>query len=172
MEGRGRILTFLLVNVVVSALTTMLVIRVWLRNSLAPQTVATPTSVAADDGAASDEQTAQPTATTAPAAVSSDVQIVTIFGAGDYANERLQVRYSGEDELSLAGWQLYDEDGNTFVFPGLTMFSEGQVVIYTSSGIDTVVELHWGLPEAAWSSGEIATLVDQAGDVRATYQIP
>ena len=177
MDRRGRILGFLVLNIVVSALTTTLVINLWLRNSLAPQAadagVVAATSEAASSDASNTESTdTEPTATSAPAAASGDIEIVTIIGPGDLNNERLQVRYSGESEQSLAGWQLFDEDGNTFVFPGLTMYSGGAVTVYTAPGVNTVVELYWGLSEAIWTSGETATLVDQAGGVRATYTVP
>jgi hypothetical protein len=171
MQRRGRVISFLLLNIAISALTTILVINLWLRNNLAPQAVSTP-----DNGAASAVETSAPAPEiTQPennSSASGQVSIATIIGPGDYTNERLQVRYSGADELSLAGWQLFDEDENVFVFPSLTMYSGGAVTVYTSTGINTVVELHWGQPEAVWTSGEVATLVDTQGTVQATYTIP
>jgi hypothetical protein len=173
MQRRGRIFAFLLLNIVISALTTVLVFNLWLRDSLAPQPVSVPTNAsngsAAQGGSSGDAAAIE---TPPPVNISGEIEIATIIGAGDYANERLQVRYSGADELFLAGWQLYDEDGNAFVFPALTMYSGGAVTVYTSAGVNTVVELHWGLAEAIWTPGETATLVDQSGGVRATYTIP
>jgi hypothetical protein len=46
------------------------------------------------------------------------------------------------------------------------------VNVFTKEGSNTVSELYWGLDQPVWKSGEIATLRDPAGEVRATYLIP
>ena len=45
------------------------------------------------------------------------VEIVGVFGAGDLASERVQIRGLGQGTLSLTGWRLLDEDGNEYIFP-------------------------------------------------------
>jgi hypothetical protein len=38
--------------------------------------------------------------------------------------------------------------------------------------VDDVVALYWGLAEPAWEIGEIVTLVDDLGNIQATYTVP
>jgi hypothetical protein len=72
----------------------------------------------------------------------------------------------------MMGWQLQDSDGNTFTFPALTMFGGGAVTIYTKSGLDTVVEMYWGLDQPVWEEGEQARLLDPNGNVYVVYTVP
>jgi LysM repeat protein len=90
---------------------------------------------------------------------------------GDLATERVQLKLNGSGDISLRGWQLKDEDGNTFTFPELTLYGGGQVDVYTKTGQSTVNFLYWNLEAPVWRSGETATLVDAQGDVRATYTV-
>jgi hypothetical protein len=121
--------------------------------------------------------TAPSQATAPPAAPdsgsrSSDVTISSVLGAGDLASERVLMRGSGSEEVSLTYWQLKDEDGNSYTFPQLTLFKDGAVNLHTTAGVDTVVDLYWGLAESVWQTGETVTLMDAEGNVRATYQVP
>ena len=100
------------------------------------------------------------------------VEIVGIFGAGDLASERLQIKGLGEGTLSLTGWLLRDEDGNEYFFPKITLFGNGAVDVNTAAGVDTVVALYWNSGEAIWEAGETATLIDGDGTIQATYTIP
>jgi hypothetical protein len=100
------------------------------------------------------------------------LEINTVIGAGDLLSERVLVRHIGDQEVSLVGWQLRDEDGNVFNFPALTMFSGGAVTVYSQIGTNTVVEMYWGQNEAVWSVGETASLVDPNGNVQAVFEVP
>lgn len=100
------------------------------------------------------------------------VQIVSVIGVGDLETERVLLGEVGGGKHVLAGWQLQDEDGHTFVFPQVTLYEGGQIVVNTRVGVDTPLELFWGLEEAAWRSGETVTLLDASGEVQATFQIP
>lgn len=98
--------------------------------------------------------------------------INAVISPGDLASERVFITRSGSGELPLAGWQLRDEDGNAFIFPQLVLYQEGAVNVWTTSGVNTVVDLYWGLSTPVWRSGEKVTLVDAEGKVRATYTVP
>lgn len=98
--------------------------------------------------------------------------ISSVIGAGDIGSERVFITRTGGGDLSLAGWQLRDQDGNVFVFPQLSLYQGGAVNVWTGSGSPTVVDLYWGLGQAVWNSGEQVTLVDAEGDERATYTVP
>jgi len=178
MQNWRRILYFLLLNVLVSAMTTWAVVS-YLLNQYTPTAQQAEPSLVIQPGAQnSDVVITQPSSTQA-VDVSEDVEISqgqleikAIIGAGEYATERVEILHIGEEEISLAGWRLQDEDGHLFSFPTLTMFSGGKVVVYTKVGTSTVVELYWGLEDAVWEIGEKAYLIDPAGDIRAVYEVP
>ncbi len=100
------------------------------------------------------------------------VQISSVVGAGTINSEIVVVKFEGDGQLDLAGWQLKDEDGNTFTFPQLTLYPNGAVQVHTLAGTDTVIDLYWGIGEAVWSSGENARLFDAQGNLRAVYRVP
>lgn len=139
-------------------------LRIPVTNDLIPTTTPGPT-----------EETGMPSLSTEkPREVSGagEVQIENVVGAGDLASERVQLKRVGTGDLSLAGWQILDEDGDVFTFPQLNLFESGAVNIYTKAGQDTVVDLYWGLNDPVWRSGETVVLLDNQGNVRATYRVP
>jgi LysM repeat protein len=119
-------------------------------------------------------QTALPASTPNPSSPPQEARVIinAVIGPGDLASERVFITRSGSGELSLAGWQLRDEDGNVFIFPQLILYQEGAVNVWSTSGSNTVVDLYWGLSQPVWRSGEKVTLLDAEGKVRATYTIP
>ncbi len=124
-----------------------------------PPASATPTSVT-PDGTPVEPQ------------VSASVAINAVIGASDLNAEHVFVTRTGSGELSLAGWQLVDEDGNVYTFPQLVLFEGGAVNVWTSSGSPTVIDLYWGLAQPVWRPGEKATLRDDQGTIRATFTVP
>ncbi|MBN2147292.1 MAG: LysM peptidoglycan-binding domain-containing protein [Anaerolineales bacterium] len=100
------------------------------------------------------------------------VVIASVTGMGSLESERVLLQRTGEGQLSLAGWRLTDEDGNTYLFPQLTLYKGGAINLNTKAGQDTVVDLFWGLSAPVWTSGETVTLVDGVGNVQATFLIP
>ncbi len=100
------------------------------------------------------------------------IQIVSVVGVGDLGTERVLLGEVGGGKHALAGWQLRDEDGNIYTFPQVTLYEGGQIVVNTRVGVDTPLELFWGLDEAVWRSGETVTLFDAGGEEQATFLIP
>jgi LysM repeat protein len=103
------------------------------------------------------------------------VEIDRVVAAGDLENERVILKHRGVGELSLVGWRLQDEQGNEFIFPEfpqLTLYDAGVVNVYTKPGVNTVVDLFWGMNQAIWRSGATVSLSDPSGVVRDTYKIP
>jgi hypothetical protein len=100
------------------------------------------------------------------------VTIVNVVGAGDLATERVRLECKGEGEISLAGWQLQDAQGDVFTFPQLILFPGGAVDVRTGAGVNDVISLYWGLGKPVWTSGETVTLLDETGAVRSTYVVP
>jgi hypothetical protein len=157
---RRRLIYYLLLNVFVSACVTSTILFWYDRNyraSLAP---------AAQAGSG-----ASPVETLSPQ-TDIPVQIESVVGAGALDVETAVIHYSGDEQLSLAGWQLKDEEGSTFTFPQLTLYKNGSVQVHSVSGSDTVIDLYWGINEAIWSSGENARLYDSQGNLRAVYRVP
>ncbi|MBC8331246.1 MAG: lamin tail domain-containing protein [Anaerolineae bacterium] len=100
------------------------------------------------------------------------VEIVSVLAVGDLATERVVLGDAGGEKVSLAGWQLGDEDENLYTLPQATLYENGQIVIYSRTDVDNPLELFWGAAEAIWQSGEIVTLYDAAGNVHTNYQVP
>lgn len=158
---RRRLGYYLLLNVFVSACVTSAILFWYDRNfraTLAPAV-------------------AQPGGSSAPAATLNPqtdipVQIESVVGAGTLNAETVVIHYSGEGQLNLAGWQIKDEDGNTFTFPQLTLYKNGSVQVHTAPGSDTVIDLYWGVNDPVWSSGENARFYDSQGSLRAVYRVP
>jgi len=104
-----------------------------------------------------------------------DVQVVisSVIGAGDLIAERVIVeRIGGEGELSLANWSLKSDNGPVYTFPKLVLYKGGAVNVHTSTGVDTVVDLYWGLNQAAWQTGSKVKLLDPQGKEQSVYQVP
>jgi len=99
------------------------------------------------------------------------VEIGQVLGSGDLAAEVVVVRNRG-GMASLEGWTLSDAEGNLFVFPALTLFTDAQVRVHSAAGSHTPTDLYWGRTAPAWSGGELITLRDAAGNVVDTYVVP
>jgi LysM repeat protein len=100
------------------------------------------------------------------------VEIAGVMSVGDVESEHILLRGTGEGELVMTGWQLKDEDGNVYIFPQLTLFNDGAVNLHSKSGMNTVVDLYWGMSEPILQPGEMIVLMDGQEQVRATYQVP
>ncbi len=149
-----RLLTYLLINVAVSALTTLLVIAIWMHFTLATA----PVSSAGDS---------QPSGQYA-----GQLQISAVVGAGDIENERVTLDFVGAKDVSLSGWRLRDKKGSEYRFPALVLHPGAQVSLFTKVGDDTVTQLFWDRQVAVWTSGELVSLLDPAGQVQASYVVP
>lgn len=165
MQSRKTLGTYLLINVIVSALTALLVLIVWNRLTAPPA----PEGLT-ENGFAPSTQT--PAATLDSGEFTGQLQISAIIGAGDVDNERLRVEHVGEMDVSLAGWRLVDEDGNAYRFPALVLHSGGSVDLFSRQGEDSVTQLFWNRSEAVWSEGEQARLLDPNGQEQAVYTVP
>jgi len=165
---------YLVLNVVVSAATTLLVLCWWEQTHAEEQT-GSDVSTQLSQAFPASERTTVVIATTQAELPPIDqpiVQIENVFGVGDVESEVVLVKRIGEGELFLTDWKLVDEDGHIFIFPHLSL-NKGIVQIYTDPGpSDLANGLHWGLEEAVWQIGEMVILLDPMDNVRATYRIP
>lgn len=166
-----RIFPYLIINIIVSAATTLIVLTLWDRvqnPQLSSGTGGVPESTLANNPETATTPQTQPTL---PPLDQPVIRIETVIGAGDLSSETVQLQRVGEGELQLAGWRL---EGNNlkYTFPALTLNKNGSVRLYTRAGQSTVIELFWGLDSAAWRSGDTIILSDSNGDQRASYTIP
>lgn len=173
MKSRRRLFSFLVLNVIVSVVTTLAVLyyMVGFYPASAERTTnALPINSGGDAGAPSDNDFGT---SSNGAQAAGQFEIARIVGAGDLASERIEIHHIGESQVSMAGWRLRDEDGNVYLFANITVIGDGSFFLFTKAGeSDTVFEKFWGLEEAIWESGEIATLEDPSGNPQATYRVP
>ena len=169
MKDRQRWIPFLILNIFVSAAVTGAILFWYDRTYRQAVIPAAPISASAPVDKPSVEE---PLVPTLDPDEEISVEIVSVIGAETLDAEMVLIRYTGEGELDLTGWQLKDEDRKVFPFPGLTLYPAGAVQVHTMAGQNTVVDLYWGLRSAVWESGEKATLVDAQGTERATYKVP
>jgi LysM repeat protein len=102
-----------------------------------------------------------------------DIEIVNVLGVGDLSSERIVIRQNGDGELLLAGWRLEDGHGNIYEFPTIQLVKDGyEINIFTKAGTDTADNLFWGLDSPVWKTGDTATLMDEQGRIRASFQVP
>jgi hypothetical protein len=100
------------------------------------------------------------------------VMIAGVAGLGDLQTETVTLTNSGGEPVVLTGWMLRDSDGEVFTFPQLTLYPGGSVRVHTAAGEDSITDLHWGGGEPLWKSGEQVVLYDLQGLARAFYRIP
>jgi len=165
MENRKPLLNYILINVAISALTTLLVLIVWNRVTALPEPEPLP--------APSESSDAIPKPENPPNSSFSDqLQIITIIGAGDVDNERVLIEHVGTQDVLLAGWTLRDDDGHRYKFPAIVLHSGASLEVFSRQGEDSVTRLFWNESDPIWEISEMAILVDPVGETQASYQIP
>jgi Lamin Tail Domain len=163
---RRRLLPYLLLNVVVSACVTSAILFWYHQNYRSvSQSAVQPAAPLVSQNVSAAQATLDPKA-------EIPVKIMSVIGAGTLSAEWVVVKYTGDDQINLANWELRDEDKNIFVFPQLILHPNGAVQIHTMSGTNTVIDLYWGENEPVWQSGEEAQLFDPSGNARAKYKVP
>ncbi|NPV56535.1 MAG: lamin tail domain-containing protein [Anaerolineae bacterium] len=171
MDKFRRFLPFILLNILISALTTLIVLWVW-------DATHNPSAGMADDPQAllqtlQATQVEQPTQQpTLPPLDRKVIKIENVFAAGDLENEVVVLKRSGSGILDLTGWRLVDESNRTFVFPTLSLNTDGAVQVFSKAGSNTVIALYWHQTRPVWEPGETVLLLDPDGNPRDSYTIP
>lgn len=176
MGKTARILLIILINIIISAATTLTVLWLWERAHPRPETsvflpALSPAEAPAQTGASLEQL---PADEPLPEFLNQDLQISirTIVGAGDLAVEYVEIINQGQNPADLTAWQLEDEDGHQFTFPALLLNGGGAIKVLSRTGTDTVIELFWQADGHIWQPGETARLVDPSGELITTYTIP
>ncbi|NLE43422.1 MAG: LysM peptidoglycan-binding domain-containing protein [Chloroflexi bacterium] len=119
-----------------------------------------------------ENSTPLPTALPTPTPIGPPVvEIARVLGSGRLAEEAVTIRNRG-GTADLTGWTLSDEDGNTYAFPGVMLFTDGDIVLRSTSGDNTPRELFWGRTQPAWNGGELLQLRDATGALVDSYIVP
>ena len=196
MKRRSNLPLYLLLNIIVSAVTTLVVLVVWdnVRKAefpaaqlpqVAAQETAAPragdSEIGAQNTPASGQElvshtaaTPAPTETLPPVDVKV-IQVLNVVGVGDLDQEVVLLKRIGEGNIRMTGWKLTGERGGTYTFPEqpeLIVYKDGAVQIYTKTGTDTATEVYWNRSEPAWQSGETIKVFDPDGNERAAYVVP
>jgi|WetSurMetagenome_2_1015567.scaffolds.fasta_scaffold177137_2 hypothetical protein len=159
-----KLFPYLLLNIIVSAVTTLAVLMAWDALHVREQRPVEPSSVQPTAAVV----VLQPTPLPVDAVV---IRVESVVGVGDVQNELVRLVREGSGDLPLEGWTLQDENGNKYTFPKVD-FITGAIEVHTGSGPDTAVELHWGQTASVWQPGETVKVFDPQGVLRASYQIP
>ncbi|MCL5428493.1 MAG: lamin tail domain-containing protein [Chloroflexi bacterium] len=153
LDPGKRLLVYLVINIIVSALTALVVLALWTRFVL---------------DSPPDFALSNPTSDS----TSSQLVINAVIGAGDLENERVIIEHVGSEDVSLTGWRLRDESGAEYRFPALVLHPDAKVSLFSRGGDDSASSLYWDRQVAMWKSGEEASLIDPSGQVQATYTVP
>jgi hypothetical protein len=171
MKSIKRAIPFILLNILVSAATTLAVLN-WFGGGLhfnqqplptIPPAVLNPTSPAS--------QPTVPLATLAADASGRVIEITEVVGAGDLNNEAVKLKRVGDGDLQLAGWKLQDSNGHFYLFPDFILNKDGAVQLNTRAGANSAIALFWNEPQAVWTTGMTVTLYDPLGKLEAMFTI-
>lgn len=169
MKFLKRAFPFILLNIAISAVTTLAVLFWW--NNTHPLNL--PQIDPADMVPTSAPQI-QPTVSL-PSLDTPLVAIDSVIAPGDLANEAVILKLAGSQEVLLNGWILAGSGGSRYTLPNLLLKS-GDIQLFSSSKPadrpESAGVLYWDRSQPAWRSGETLTLIDPLGGVRATYEIP
>jgi len=101
-----------------------------------------------------------------------NIVIISVIGSGVVVTEMVVIRNDGADAVTMTGWILKNGDKAEFTFPQIKIFEGGILKVHTNAGANTAVDLYWGRTDPAWSSGDVASLYDNHGNLITTYLIP
>ncbi|MBI9044921.1 MAG: lamin tail domain-containing protein [Anaerolineaceae bacterium] len=173
MEKKKTSLTpYILLNIVISAMTTLLVLLIWngfqkaKLPEIQPQEEIQP-------GILQPTLPLQPSITDIPIPSINEpvVEIDNVFGIGDINFEEVILKRLGEGDINMTGWEIQDQNNNQYLFPNLIMKKDSHISIYTKTGSNSVNDLYWGLDFPVWKIGEKVTVLDSEGLVRAEFWI-
>ena len=174
MNQAKKLLIYLVLNMIVSAITIIAVLFLW-ENTHLKQVLFNsgdgPAAAVSTEGESTSE------------ALTGDllIEIGEVGGVGNLATEYLRLIRSGvgsEDTISLQNWHIRDENNLDFNIleqsglASLELHSQGAVNIYTKAGSSNPIELYLGLSDPIWEPGETVSLIDPQGEVHDTYLIP
>ena len=149
MISRRRLIAYIAINALVSALVTITILVLYHHYF-----------------------SAQAAGATSSNAVGT-VEISSVIRPGSLEGETVVVLNSGPTSSDLTGWALQTPDGKTaYTFPQITLHPNGVVRVHSGAGTDTAIDLFGNLSRPAWRSGDLVSLVDLQGNLVDNYRIP
>lgn len=161
-----KLLPYLLLNIVVSALTMLLVLVIW--DKARP----TPNILLAPDLPSQNSTISSTPTFSLPPLDAPVIEIQAVIVPGDLEAERILIRSVSSSAILLTGWKVDNGNGQEYTFPSLTLYPGGVIALYSKTGENTAIDVYWGLSQAAWNSGAAVTVSDSAGNKRIEYIIP
>ena len=180
MRNKSPLLFYIVINIFISAVTTLTVLWIWdsRQPELNPlefetqQTISNPVTPSDQVIPDEDENPTTQELTSELSSRSSDVQIRVIVGPGNLEVEYVEIINQGEKPVDLTGWQLVNHRDQIFTIPAMILNSSGAIKIQSKSGVNSVIELFWQSDSPIWESGENARLINDDGEIVSTYSIP
>ncbi|MGB2965495.1 MAG: lamin tail domain-containing protein [Anaerolineales bacterium] len=174
MNQAKKLTFYVVLNVVVSAVTILAVLYLWENTRLKNLLI---------DGSGPAAEISRSDSSGDPVEETSNlkIEIGEVGGVGNLATEYIRLTRPGtdaEDTISLKDWQIKDEDNHKYSIleqsglASLELHSQGAVNIYTKAGDSNPIELYLGLSDPIWQPGETVTLLDPQGEIHDTYLIP
>ncbi len=176
MKQGQRLLFYILLNMVVSAVTMIGVLYLWDNTNL--KQVLFSTSPGGTSESIS-ESSGTPDTFQTPASL--DIEIDEVGGIGNLDTEYVRLRHvnsSTQETISLENWRLKDEGGHEFAilsqsgFEQLELHKKGAVNIFTKAGQSNPIQLYLGFSEPLWEPGETVSLINPQGEVHDSFLIP
>ena len=174
MNQAKKLLFYVVLNIIVSAVTIIAVLYLWENTKLK--------NVLFDPGDLPAESSTAALSSDEPAASENLlIEIGEVGGVGNLATEYIRLDRPGsepEDTISLQGWSIKDENNHSYNIleqsgvASLDLHGQGAVNIYTKEGDSNPIELYLDLSDPIWEPGETVTLIDPDGEVHDTYLIP
>lgn len=158
---------YLLLNVVISAVTVLGVLLLW--NASHP--CVTSGMTGGTGSVANSSGNTQLTATLPPLDKTL-FEVKTVIGAGDLENEHVHLLYLGSDALDLHNWTFWSGKKQLYIFPAFVLFKGGALDLYSKGGTNSAIELYMGSTSAYWNSGAKLILRDPQGNTRLEYMLP
>lgn len=168
MKFWKQILPFLLLNVLISAITVLAVIYFFGPRILALAEARLGNAAVPAPGATSTNGTSPTQATP----LELNLLIGGVFGAGDLQTEYVLIKNQGKATANLLNWTLQGNRGQNYSFPDLRLAQNGTVKLFSKAGTDTVLELFIKSEASLWQKGDILTLKDANGKIQTSFQVP
>lgn len=162
-----KLLPYLLLNFLVSALAVVVVLLVWDQ----VHQLGTPAVMNRPSSSFTELENSAATGEIPPLDLPT-IEIQGVIGAGDLDTERVTLLNISDLEISLDGWTIEDEDRNQILLPAMTVFPGGGVLLHTKAGVNSAVEIYGNQDLAIFTSGEKIRLLDNQGHLRSSYVVP
>ena len=174
MNQAKKLLFYVVLNIVVSAITIIGVLYLW-ENTKLKNMLFDSSDIPAEVGSG------DPSSDVAAASENLLIEIGEVGGIGNLATEYVRLVRPGSDPgdtISLQDWLIKDENNHQYNIleqsgvASLDLHGQGAVNIYTKEGDSNPIELYLDLSDPIWQPGDIISLIDPDGEVHDTYIIP